>query len=375
MLKIQISAQYKKDFKKLSPVDKSLVNDVVSCLAEGKKLDKRYRDHKLSGNLTGMRDCHIKPDLILIYSINNDTLILNLIRVGNHNNLQLSSLIRSNINNKLIEARQHSAVKSNGVYSVLHNRWIKEPVQTDIPDLNQKTFEKLFKEWEDKYFDLLSEIDSENILEKENIIKEDGIKLKEYLKKEELDTNLINSSTPYMLRNDGELIECGSIHPYILMSVKSSLETNIKTLNNHINFLDWFYDNTLQERVKNLITEYRETKDNTLLGELNELTNNEFCRVRTSNYKVAYGGDNGQIYFRISSNNGFNWFDLIYNVVLQYDNLDFVTILKDEQAFKDVKDFDYYKVKGKDVNQMLVEEFLTLEGNPILENLYLDSEI
>lgn len=183
--------------------------------------------------------------------------------------------------------------------------------------------------------------------------------------------DILPDSTPFMLRDDGALLECGSLHPYILMSVKSALETNIKTLNDHINFLDWFYNNTLQKEVKELIDAYKKTNDPTLLEKLNTLTNNEFCRARTSNYKVPYGGNNGQIYFRISSDNGFNWFDLIYNVVLQYENLDYITIVKDAQAFKDVKDFDYYKIKGVEINQLPIEEFLTLQGNPIIESVSL----
>lgn len=176
------------------------------------------------------------------------------------------------------------------------------------------------------------------------------------------------ATTPFMLRDDGVLLKCGDIHPYIFMSVKSSLNTNLKTLNNHLDFLEWFYKNTLQKDVKTLIDKYKQTKDTSLLSELNTLTNNEFCRVRTSNYKVPYGGNNGRIYFRISSNNGFNWFDAIYNTILKYDNLDYVTVVKDAQAFKDVRDFDYYKIGGKEINRMPIEEFLTLLGNPILES-------
>lgn len=181
-------------------------------------------------------------------------------------------------------------------------------------------------------------------------------------------------TSPFMLRNDGQLLSCGEIHPYILMSVKSSLKTNIEALNNRPDFLDWFYNNTLQEDVKNLIKEFKENNNPDILEKLNTLTNNEFCRVRTSNYKIPYGGDNGQIYFRISSNNDFNWFDLIYNVLLQYDNLDYVTVVKDAQAFKDIKDFDYYKINGQEINQMSVEDFLTLEGSPIIESpSYIDA--
>lgn len=51
-----------------------------------------------------------------------------------------------------------AAVKSNGIYSVLNNSWIKEPVQSDIPDIDKEEFDKLFSEWEDKYFELLDSI-------------------------------------------------------------------------------------------------------------------------------------------------------------------------------------------------------------------------
>ena len=59
---------------------------------------------------------------------------------------------------QLTETRRQTAVKSNGVYSVLRDEWIKEPVAEDIPEINEEEFEKLFKEWEDKYFALLDEV-------------------------------------------------------------------------------------------------------------------------------------------------------------------------------------------------------------------------
>ena len=171
--------------------------------------------------------------------------------------------------------------------------------------------------------------------------------------------------TPYMLRNDGELLTCGDLHPYIKMSNSASFETNLNTLNSHPEFLDWFYDNTLNEEVRTLITEYKECKDDEkeeLMNLLNDLTNQEFCRVRTSNYKVKYGGDNGQIYFRISSV-GFNWFDLIWNVVNKFSkDIKEVTVIKDKQTFGG-KEFDYY------YNHLPTDEFLTLKGNPIIESI------
>ena len=173
------------------------------------------------------------------------------------------------------------------------------------------------------------------------------------------------SMTPYMLRNDGELLTCGDLHPYIKMSNSASFETNLNTLNSHPEFLDWFYDNTLNEEVRTLITEYKECKDDEkeeLMNLLNDLTNQEFCRVRTSNYKVKYGGDNGQIYFRISSV-GFNWFDLIWNIVNKFSkDIKEVTVIKDKQTFGG-KEFDYY------YNHLPTDEFLTLKGNPIIESI------
>lgn len=60
------------------------------------------------------------------------------------------------IKESLTEAAQDQPLKSNGVYSVLRNEWIKEPVQADIPDINYDAFEQQFKVWEDKYFELVN---------------------------------------------------------------------------------------------------------------------------------------------------------------------------------------------------------------------------
>ena len=60
---------------------------MIKKLAEGEVLDATYKDHKLIGNYLGCRECHIKPDLLLIYRINNDILELALTRVGSHSDL------------------------------------------------------------------------------------------------------------------------------------------------------------------------------------------------------------------------------------------------------------------------------------------------
>ncbi len=56
-------------------------------LANGIILEERYRDHKLSGNYEGLRECHINPDWLLIYEIRDDELILVLNRTGSHSDL------------------------------------------------------------------------------------------------------------------------------------------------------------------------------------------------------------------------------------------------------------------------------------------------
>ncbi len=60
---------------------------VIEILASGETLDRKYRDHALIGELRGYRECHIKPDLLLIYKIERNILILVLADIGSHANL------------------------------------------------------------------------------------------------------------------------------------------------------------------------------------------------------------------------------------------------------------------------------------------------
>jgi hypothetical protein len=66
---------------------------------------------------------------------------------------------------ELEETSPYTDIKSNGIYS-LNTGWVKHPVQQDIPDIDMDEFEKEFKVWEDKYFDLLDEIEDDS---KENL--------------------------------------------------------------------------------------------------------------------------------------------------------------------------------------------------------------
>lgn len=63
------------------------IRDVIAALADGQQLDERYRDHTLTGNYAGYRECHIQPDWLLIYRIQESELILLLSRTGTHSDL------------------------------------------------------------------------------------------------------------------------------------------------------------------------------------------------------------------------------------------------------------------------------------------------
>ncbi len=87
MYKIFRTKSFKKDYKKLSNDDKLQLKSVIIKLSNGEKLPESYKDHKLLGNYLNCRECHIKPDLLLIYRIDNEILELALVRVGTHSML------------------------------------------------------------------------------------------------------------------------------------------------------------------------------------------------------------------------------------------------------------------------------------------------
>ena len=91
MLKIEFTGQFKKDYKLAIKrgCDPQDLTTVISLLAAEKTLPEKYRDHALesSRNYKGMRECHIKPDWLLIYKVFADKLVLELIRTGTHGDL------------------------------------------------------------------------------------------------------------------------------------------------------------------------------------------------------------------------------------------------------------------------------------------------
>lgn len=214
----------------------------------------------------------------------------------------------------------------------------------------------------------------------------------------QLNEEYLKPQTPYMLRNDGKLFEVKPIHPYIWYDIYSPARGEIKLLINHnLDYLKWFYDHTGKQATKenidllaSMIVANRIYFDITdeaierlhqyfsiaseancdqrtieeLFTQVNDDTNQEFLRIRTSHMKVSIG-DSGRVYFRISSAE-FDWFDLIWQLV--HDNQNFVTnvsICTDTQA-RGGRPY-WYIHNGQKIFEMPTEEFLTLSGNPILE--------
>ncbi len=89
MLSIVASNQFKRDLKlaKKRGLKLEQLRAVVNTLAEQKPLEEKHRDHSLSGKYRGFRECHIEPDWLLVYRIENDELNLFLFRTGSHSDL------------------------------------------------------------------------------------------------------------------------------------------------------------------------------------------------------------------------------------------------------------------------------------------------
>lgn len=86
---IKPTTQFKKDLKiaEKSHRNISLLKEVINKLANGEKLEQKYRDHSLTGNCKGHRECHVQPDWLLIYKMEDDVLVLTLSRTGSHSEL------------------------------------------------------------------------------------------------------------------------------------------------------------------------------------------------------------------------------------------------------------------------------------------------
>ena len=89
MLAIKFTTKFKKDYKiiKKRGYNIRLFAETVGILASEQQLPQKYKDHALSGEYEGLRECHIQPDWLLVYRIEKDALILTLARTGTHSDL------------------------------------------------------------------------------------------------------------------------------------------------------------------------------------------------------------------------------------------------------------------------------------------------
>jgi len=90
MYNLRHSANFKKGFKKIKRNPcfvlsefKQIINDLIN----GKFLDEKYQNHKLHGEWKGYYECHLAPDILLIYEINNEESIIYMYRIGSHSEL------------------------------------------------------------------------------------------------------------------------------------------------------------------------------------------------------------------------------------------------------------------------------------------------
>jgi len=93
MLEIRPHKNFKKDIQRdktsgsYSTTDFCTLETIIDTLANVKTLDEKYKDHQLKGVLKNFRECHVKPDWLLVYKIDDQEKALYLARVGTHNQI------------------------------------------------------------------------------------------------------------------------------------------------------------------------------------------------------------------------------------------------------------------------------------------------
>ncbi|CCY74025.1 addiction module toxin RelE/StbE family [Brachyspira sp. CAG:700] len=94
MYRFKPSSKFRKQYKKLNQKEKEITKKNINKLLNNEILESKYKDHKLIGKYAGFRECHIKPDLLLIYKKENNAssgqlpiLILVCIAIGSHSDL------------------------------------------------------------------------------------------------------------------------------------------------------------------------------------------------------------------------------------------------------------------------------------------------
>jgi len=90
MYEVRPSNKFKKDLRRTERrgYDIPLIVEIIKLLAAGKTLPEKNKDHALTGDWLGYRECHVAPDWLLIYKIEKDILVLTLTRTGTHSDFQ-----------------------------------------------------------------------------------------------------------------------------------------------------------------------------------------------------------------------------------------------------------------------------------------------
>lgn len=88
-LRLVITSQFKRDYKKAKKrgLNMADLQAVLDKLCAEEPLEERHRDHALSGSYIGFRECHVKPDWLLVYAVDKGKLILTASRTGTHSDL------------------------------------------------------------------------------------------------------------------------------------------------------------------------------------------------------------------------------------------------------------------------------------------------
>ena len=89
MFTVKFTNAFKKSYRLMEKrgFDVTLLDEVVELLRQGRPLDEKYRDHLLKGEFSGFHECHIKPDWLLIYLIEENIVTLTLVNTGSHADL------------------------------------------------------------------------------------------------------------------------------------------------------------------------------------------------------------------------------------------------------------------------------------------------
>ncbi|MBO4666620.1 MAG: type II toxin-antitoxin system YafQ family toxin [Bacilli bacterium] len=89
MYALKFTNQFKKSYKLMNKRGKdiTLLDNVIDKIQKGEKLDPKYKDHALTSTYRGFRECHIQPDWLLIYFIENKIMTLTLVNTGTHSDL------------------------------------------------------------------------------------------------------------------------------------------------------------------------------------------------------------------------------------------------------------------------------------------------